>query len=66
MADKVRVYRLQMETEGTDRNWLALDNSGMRAILEELRDAEVGDRYSVTVEEWDRAEFDALPEWEGW
>ena len=66
MPDKVRVYRLRLDDGATDGNWLALDASGMDMILEELRGADIGARFSVTVEEWDRAKFDALSEWEGW
>lgn len=46
--------------------YLAVDASGVDGVLDEIRLGELGDKFTITVEEWDRADLDALREWDGW
>ena len=57
---KVRVFVVEFEGSGR----YVVENP--RNIADEIRDAEIGDKYTISVEEWDRADLDALPEFDGW
>ena len=63
MADKVKVWRLEHKGSGS---FLAVDHSGLDGINEEIRQAEDGDVFTVTVEYWEQKSFNELPEWDGW
>ena len=65
MADKkVQVWKIERgEFPG---NFLAVDESGLDGIIDEIRHAEEGDVFTVTVEGWDKKDLDNLPEWDGW
>ncbi len=57
----VRVYAI--ECDGLTGKYVVED---LTTALDELQQAEYGDKYTITVEEWDRADLDALPEFDGW
>lgn len=61
---KVQVWKL--ERADHPGAYLAVDASGVDGVLDEIRLGELGDKFTITVEEWDRADLDALREWDGW
>lgn len=64
MAEKVQVWKIERgEFPG---NFLAVDESGLDAITDEIRHAEEGDVFMITVQDWEKKDLDGLPEWDGW
>lgn len=64
MDDKVWVVKLIGESGA----WLAVDRSGLDAVVDEISEAlrcECEDVYTVRIEQMDRATFEALPEFDG-
>jgi hypothetical protein len=61
---KVRVWKL--ENRASPGEFLAVDSSGFDAISDGIMHAEAGESFTVTIEEWDKADLDNLPEWDGW
>lgn len=59
-TETVKVWKLWQ-----DGNSYVVSENALDGIMEELRYAEAGDEFRVTVEEMDRAEFEALPEFDG-
>lgn len=60
---KVKVWKLERVGLG---GWLAVGANALDAIYEEIANAEPGEELKITVEEWDKAELEALPEFDGW
>ena len=58
---KVKVWKMER-----DGQFLAVDRSALDAIIEDMECMEEGDSFTITVEEWDKADLDALPEFDGW
>lgn len=63
MSESKKRYRVG--PKGMSR-WTARNAGELKNLVDELRDAEVGDVYGVEVIEMTDEEYDALPEWEGY
>ncbi len=58
----MKVYKL----ENTDSNsGYIMDDDTLGGLLDELKMSEVGDKYTVTILDMEKSEFDALPEFDG-
>lgn len=38
----------------------------LQAFVQNLINSEPGTEFAVTIEEWEKEDVDALPEWDGW
>jgi len=60
----MRVWRFDREDEPGSP--LIVDQVGLRAVLDELENSDVGDCFTIHVEDMADDKFKALPEWDGW
>lgn len=60
----MRVWKFDKEDE--PGNPLIVDEGGLSAILDELQNSDVGDRYTIHIEDMPEKQFNELPEWGGW
>jgi len=60
----MRVWEFDREDESGSP--LITDEDNLKQILDELKNSDVGECYTVRVKDMSEEQFNALPEWGGW
>ena len=60
----MKVWKFDREDE--PGNPFILDERGLSGILDELKNSDIGDCYTIHIEDMQEEQFKTLPEWDGW
>ena len=60
----MRVWKFDKEDE--PGNPLILCERGLGMLVDELGNSDIGDCYTIRIEDMPKEQFETLPEWGGW